>query len=60
MRKLIGISLALGLLSGCIVQNRGRRPPPSRRSSASCPPAHHWNGYRCEHNGRHRGHDKHR
>lgn len=44
-------------LAGCIVHTH---PHHGKRSSyaRSCPPAHHWDGYACVHNGkgRHRGH----
>ena len=46
------------LLTGCIVRSRGHghshRHSNARRSD--CPPAYHWNGYKCVHNGR--GHAK--
>ena len=61
MRQLIYIVLVMFLLSmlgGCIIRNdrhRSRGQSSSARRS-DCPPAYHWNGYKCEHNGR--GHAK--
>jgi hypothetical protein len=43
----------LASLSACIVRTR---PARSSARVRSCPPAHHWDGYACVHNGRHRGH----
>jgi hypothetical protein len=43
-------SLSLG---GCIVHTHDRSRSQRVRS---CPPAHHWDGYGCVHNGRARGH----
>jgi hypothetical protein len=57
MKKLIGTALLVGLLSGCIVRTNSRRQASSGRSRA-CPPAYHWNGWECVHNGRARGHHK--
>jgi hypothetical protein len=57
MKQLFGALLVVGMLSGCIVRThgnaRGRNEP--RRMSKSCPPAYHWNGYQCVHNGNGRG-----
>ncbi len=50
MKKLIGTALLIGLLSGCIVRTGSRRQASTGRRA--CPPAHHWNGYACVHNGR--------
>jgi hypothetical protein len=46
------------LMSGCIVRsNRHHHHGNSQaRRGNDCPPAYHWNGYKCEHNGR--GHAK--
>jgi len=44
-------------LAGCIVHERTR----SRtvvRENRSCPPAHHWEGGACVHNGKAKGHYK--
>jgi hypothetical protein len=55
MKPLLGIVIAMLLsTSGCIVRTRGTASSSSR--SASCPPAHHWEGGACVHNGR--GRDK--
>ena len=51
MKSIISLMLILMMLSslaGCIIHTRGR----ARGRSASCPPAHHWDGYGCVHNGR--------
>jgi hypothetical protein len=43
------IASLLSGLSGCIVRTRaGGR-------GRACPPAHHWDGYACVHNGHGRG-----
>jgi len=60
MQKLLTIVMAVLLtapLGGCIVRTR---PNHNHRHShaRSCPPAHHWNGAACVHNGRARGHHK--
>jgi hypothetical protein len=49
------IVLFLGsLFGGCLVRSRNhhhhRGHSHARRND--CPPAYHWNGYKCEHNGR--------
>jgi hypothetical protein len=38
-------------LGGCLIRTHSRG-----RGYRSCPPAHHWDGYACVHNGR--GHGK--
>lgn len=45
-------SLSLG---GCIVHTHSRSQAVRTRD---CPPAHHWDGRGCVHNGRARGHYK--
>lgn len=50
------LSTFLSFSSGCIVRTRSR----GRAVARSCPPAHHWDGYACVHNGRARGHNKRR
>jgi hypothetical protein len=45
-------SLSLG---GCIVHTHSRSHAVHRRD---CPPAHHWDGRGCVHNGRARGHHR--
>jgi len=56
MLALLAIVALTTPLTGCIVPTRSRGQAASRRSS--CPPAHHWDGYACVHNGRARGHYK--
>lgn len=62
MQKLLTIVMVVLMtapLGGCLIRTR---PHHSQRHShaRSCPPAHHWNGRACVHNGRARGHDKHK
>lgn len=57
MKKLVGCALVTLMLSGCLVRTRNTSSR-GQHSSANCPPSTHWNGARCEHNGRARGHDK--
>jgi hypothetical protein len=52
------LALMLSFLASCIIRSGPRHRHQSSRSSASCPPAHHWNGGACVHNGRARGHRK--
>jgi hypothetical protein len=59
-QKLMSMALlvaAIMLLASCIVRTGPRHSQRSKHSRA-CPPAHHWNGYACVHNGRARGHRK--
>jgi Flp pilus assembly protein TadD len=60
MKKAMSLLLVLVMsapLAGCIVHTGPRQS--SRSSYArSCPPAHHWEGGACVHNGRARGHYK--
>lgn len=53
---LLATSIPIG--AGCIIDNRPRRGRTYREAPRSCPPAYHWNGNRCVHNGR--GHGKHK
>ena len=60
MKKAMSLLLVLVMsapLAGCLVRTGPRQS--SRASYArSCPPAHHWDGGACVHNGRARGHYK--
>ena len=50
---LIAVMFASVLLAGCLVRtgpNRHRGHSHAKQRRADCPPAHHWNGYRCVHN----------
>jgi hypothetical protein len=47
--------VSLGLASGCLVRTHNHRGPPSSARRGDCGPAHHWDGYRCVHNGHGRG-----
>jgi hypothetical protein len=42
------LTTMLSLMGGCIIRTRSNQ----RSSYRSCPPAHHWDGYACVHNGR--------
>ncbi len=60
MKKILSfmlITVMAAPLAGCLVRTG---PNTSRRSSyaRSCPPAHHWDGRACVHNGhgKHKGH----
>jgi len=58
MRRLMSLILVTVIaapLAGCIVATGPARGGPVARS---CPPAHHWEGGACVHNGRARGHYK--
>ena len=48
--------VTLGTLAGCFVRT-GPAYETRRGGGRSCPPAYHWDGYGCVHNGngRHRG-----
>ncbi|MBA3817586.1 MAG: hypothetical protein H0X17_01730 [Deltaproteobacteria bacterium] len=53
------VSLVTAPLAGCLVRSgHGHHNGHSsaRRGGGNCGPAYHWNGHRCEHNGR--GHAK--
>lgn len=59
MRKLTaGITLGFLLLTGCVVRTGPRHHHDRGRPGKVCPPAHHWNGFACVHNGngKHKGH----
>src|SRR5262249_20534376 len=56
MSKLLSLLVAASLslpLAGCIVATRSRG-----QAVRDCPPAHHWDGYGCVHNGRGRGNEQ--
>ena len=48
--SLVLLATLLPGLTGCIVRTRG-----DGRARGGCPPAHHWDGYACVHNGHGRG-----
>jgi hypothetical protein len=57
--KILSILLllaTLGTLAGCLVRT-GPTYETRRGGGRACPPAYHWDGYACVHNGngRHRG-----
>lgn len=49
--------VTLGSLAGCLVRT-GPTYTERRGPERACPPAHHWDGYACVHNGRGRGRDR--
>jgi hypothetical protein len=51
------VLLVAASLGGCIVHTRTSSRGQAVRAR-DCPPAHHWDGYACVHNGRARGHYK--
>ena len=58
MKRIVSYLVAAVLsapLVGCIV---AERPGPRTTVVRDCPPAHHWEGGECVHNGRARGHDR--
>jgi hypothetical protein len=57
MNRFILPLLVTLLFSACFVQTRERRTS-SPVQSRSCPPAHHWEGGACVHNGKAKGHYK--
>jgi hypothetical protein len=61
MRKLITCLMIISLsapLAGCLVRTGPQHSHRHQhvRGNKSCPPAHHWNGARCVHNGRGHAH----
>ena len=52
-------ALASTSLGGCIIHTHDRtRTQEVRTAPRGCPPAHHWEGGACVHNGRANGHYK--
>ncbi|MDP1830191.1 MAG: hypothetical protein Q8L48_43405 [Archangium sp.] len=54
MKIILGLGLVAALCSGCIIVprhhlHRGHHPAVVVRPD--CPPAHHWDGRVCRHNG---------
>jgi hypothetical protein len=52
--RLISIIVLVGGLGGCVLardRGRGSSSQPVYGGGQSCPPAHHWNGNECVHNG---------
>jgi hypothetical protein len=46
------------LLSGCLVHERTKTSSRTVVKQRDCPPAHHWDGGACVHNGKAKGHNK--
>jgi len=57
MKGFLLMLLVALLFSACFVQTRERRTTSTVRTR-SCPPAHHWEGGACVHNGKAKGHYK--
>ena len=55
---LLLLLVTLTALSGCLIRTGPRYRSNGGQAVRSCPPAHHWEGGVCVHNGngRHRGH----
>ena len=59
MWKLILVAALAAPLTGCVVHNhRHGNNGVARRGGNDCGPAHHWNGYKCVHNGNGEGNGK--
>jgi hypothetical protein len=58
MRAILPTVLVALLLGGCIVHTRGTPRGRASARSRDCPPAYHWDGGACVHNGKHKGHHK--
>jgi len=56
---LILIVLSLATLTACFVRTGPAYRTRGQPATRSCPPAHHWDGYACVHNGhgKHKGRD---
>jgi hypothetical protein len=55
-KYLLGVAaLALSLSTGCLIRTHGHARGGSYSEARSCPPAHHWEGGECVHNGRGHG-----
>lgn len=55
MKVLISMMIAVVVstsLAGCIVRTRPHHHHNSQRRVRDCPPAYHWDGGACVHNGR--------
>ncbi|HEU4734042.1 MAG TPA: hypothetical protein VFT22_39390 [Kofleriaceae bacterium] len=59
MKPVTLILCAAVLATGCFVQSTGRSSSASTARSRDCPPAYHWEGGACVHNGKAKGHYKH-
>jgi len=55
---LLAIGLGTSLTTGCIVHTHQPRRGVVVKERRSCGPAYHWNGNRCVHNGKAKGHYK--
>ena len=59
MRTILLVLASTIALSGCLVESGPPRRTTVVRERAACPPAHHWEGGACVHNGHAYGHYKH-
>lgn len=51
MKLFLALSLVGALGSSCLYVPRRGTYHPAAAVRAECPPAHHWDGYGCRHNG---------
>lgn len=51
MKLLFALSLVGALGSSCLYVPRRGTSHPAAAVRTECPPAHHWDGYGCRHNG---------
>jgi len=63
MRNILSLLIVVAMassLGGCFVQTGPQRGPVVREHGheRECPPAHHWDGGECVHNGNGNGHGK--
>ena len=54
------LAIGASASTGCIIHSHDRRPQRGVvvKEKRSCPPAHHWEGGACVHNGKAKGHYK--
>ena len=61
MKRILAIVLATGFAAsstGCIFVHSEPKGHPRSAKKEKCAPAHHWEGGRCVHNGKAKGHKK--
>jgi hypothetical protein len=55
----LAIGFGASTLTGCLIHDHGRRNNKVvTKEKRGCPPAHHWEGGACVHNGKAKGHKK--
>jgi hypothetical protein len=52
------LAIGASTTTGCIVHRHPRQRTVVVKDKRSCPPAHHWEGGHCVHNGKAKGHHK--